>query len=374
MTCAMRLSLLRSVGNATARAVGCCDRAALRLTLRTNSSLPPAAPGIAHSGALRRAVKASAPLQCPPAKWHHGARIVSSQCHPTAPADIKDARRATKYLKGSKLVLVVGRDTKRSWQRACAKESCGKSARGATDYCVAHGGGRRCQHEGCDKSTQGATDYCVAHGGGRRCQHEGCDKSATGATDYCVAHGGGQRCDVPECDSPAYHKGPEGSSLCRAHAVKQGVMPPPVAGYSREAMNFFEQIWHRYGHDVGHRGDNEKRGLIQNSRMRPDGYDPNPIRMSFVAHSFGGTKGTVWLYHGDFFHGYPPWHPAHESRVNGGKWGPDCYRRTVDQMDTYVRHGYTVLYIFGSDVTKAKDSGVRIIDVVREHPTALLSS
>jgi hypothetical protein len=179
---------------------------------------------------------------------------------------------------------------------------------------------------------------------------------------------------VPESDSPAYHKGPEGSSLCRAHAVKQGVMPPPVAGYSREAMNFFEQIWHRYGHDVGHRGDNEKRGLIQNSRMRPDGYDPNPIRMSFVAHSIGGTKGTVWLYHGDFFHGYPPWHPEHESRVNGGKWGPDCYRRTVDQMDTYVRHGYTVLYIFGSDVTKAKDSGVRLIDVVREHPTALLSS
>ena len=36
----MRLSLLRRVGNATARAVGCCDRAALRLTLRTNCSLP----------------------------------------------------------------------------------------------------------------------------------------------------------------------------------------------------------------------------------------------------------------------------------------------------------------------------------------------
>jgi hypothetical protein len=40
VTCAMRLPLLCRVGNATARGVGCCDRAALRLTLRTNCSLP----------------------------------------------------------------------------------------------------------------------------------------------------------------------------------------------------------------------------------------------------------------------------------------------------------------------------------------------
>ena len=40
----MRLSLLCRVGNATARAVGCCDRAALRPTLRTNCSLPLAPP------------------------------------------------------------------------------------------------------------------------------------------------------------------------------------------------------------------------------------------------------------------------------------------------------------------------------------------
>ena len=40
----MRLSLLCRVGNATARAVGCCNRAALRPTLRTNCSLPLAQP------------------------------------------------------------------------------------------------------------------------------------------------------------------------------------------------------------------------------------------------------------------------------------------------------------------------------------------
>ena len=40
----MRLSLLCRAGNATARAVGCCNRAALRLTLRGNCSLPLAPP------------------------------------------------------------------------------------------------------------------------------------------------------------------------------------------------------------------------------------------------------------------------------------------------------------------------------------------
>ena len=45
----MRLSLLCRVGNATARAVGCCDRAALRLTLRTNCSLPLAPPAARSS-------------------------------------------------------------------------------------------------------------------------------------------------------------------------------------------------------------------------------------------------------------------------------------------------------------------------------------
>eukprot|EP00964_Phaeocystis_antarctica_P089450 scaffold57092_cov57-Phaeocystis_antarctica.AAC.3 len=54
----MRLSFLCRVGNATARAVGCCDRAALRLTLRTNCSLPLAPPAARPSsvglGAARR--------------------------------------------------------------------------------------------------------------------------------------------------------------------------------------------------------------------------------------------------------------------------------------------------------------------------------
>ena len=59
----MRASLLCRLGNATVRTVGCCDRAALRLTLRTNCSLPSAPlaarPSIVELGATKRPTQVS---------------------------------------------------------------------------------------------------------------------------------------------------------------------------------------------------------------------------------------------------------------------------------------------------------------------------
>jgi len=50
-------------------------------------------------------------------------------------------------------------------------------------------------HSDCDKSAQGATEFCVIHGGGELCQHpDGCDKCAQRATDFCLKHGGGKCC------------------------------------------------------------------------------------------------------------------------------------------------------------------------------------
>jgi hypothetical protein len=73
----------------------------------------------------------------------------------------------------------------------------------ASDYCRAHGGGKRCQQDGCLKSAQGDTGFCKAHGGGKRCQEEGCTKSARGDTGFCVAHGGGRRCQHAGCPKSA---------------------------------------------------------------------------------------------------------------------------------------------------------------------------
>jgi len=98
-------------------------------------------------------------------------------------------------------------------QKACATEGCTKKAISPTDYCSAHGGGKRCVAEGCNKGAVGPTDYCIAHGGGKRCAADGCNKGAVGSTDYCSAHGGGKRCAADECN-----KGARGSTdYCTTH-------------------------------------------------------------------------------------------------------------------------------------------------------------
>lgn len=100
-----------------------------------------------------------------------------------------------------------------SSSKLCKYTGCEKGARGASGFCIAHGGGRRCQKPGCHKGAEGRTAFCKAHGGGRRCESLGCTKSAEGRTDFCIAHGGGRRCSHENCTRAARGK----SGLCIRH-------------------------------------------------------------------------------------------------------------------------------------------------------------
>ena len=82
-------------------------------------------------------------------------------------------------------------------KKRCTYWECTKQAKGKTEFCVEHGGGKRCTHPECTKSAQGKTEFCVEHGGGKRCTHPECTKSAVGKTEFCKGHGGGDRC--PHC-------------------------------------------------------------------------------------------------------------------------------------------------------------------------------
>jgi hypothetical protein len=55
---------------------------------------------------------------------------------------------------------------------------------------VRYGGGKCCKFEKCGKSAQGSTDFCKAHGGGKRCNWGGgkCEKFARGRSGLCAAH------------------------------------------------------------------------------------------------------------------------------------------------------------------------------------------
>ena len=143
--------------------------------------------------------------------------------------------------------------------------------------------------------------------------------------------------------------------LCARHAVLAGTHVESKSGGSVIACKCFDR-WERLtGERIGHRiryiaaiggsraEGREITGLIPNSKLQPDGYQEE-------------TK-TVWLFHGNYFHGYPPDHPKHETRGIGGKWGPDLYKKIMEDMALYARRGYTVRYVWEheySETTRAK--------------------
>ena len=242
---------------------------------------------------------------------------------PVAPRPATKAAVKTRYRKGNHVVVRAGT----RYQRACGEPRCTKQAQRG-EWCVAHGGGQRCQHPDCEKAAvpgNGLAGRCVAHGGGQRCQHPGCEKSVK----FQVW------------------------KLCQAHAIEAGHLEVSAAGVSREAHEFFEDWRRQTGEDVLNRVKLHKGGgptgmemsglLPEHPMMKPDGFMPEE-----------GEKGTVWQYHGSFHHGFPPWHPDHETRVVGGQWGPDLYADTWHKMQLYVNAGYKVKYVWGCDYKRTK--------------------
>jgi len=132
--------------------------------------------------------------------------------------------------------------------------------------------------------------------------------------------------------------------LCSRHAVLAGTHVENKSGASIIACECFDRWELLTGERIGHRvryiacvggsrtEGREMRGLIPGRRIQPDGYQEE-------------TK-TVWLFHGNYFHGFPPDHAKHETYLNNGKWGPDLYKDTMEQMALYVKHGYTVRYVW----------------------------
>jgi len=114
--------------------------------------------------------------------------------------------------------------------KTCCVENCTKYARGKTDKCKGHGGGRRCMEKGCKKASIDKTNRCIAHGGGRRCTEVGCNTSAVSKSNKCVKHGGGVRCSESGCNKSARSK----SDKCAAHG---GGVRCMIQGCSKAATN-----------------------------------------------------------------------------------------------------------------------------------------
>jgi hypothetical protein len=110
----------------------------------------------------------------------------------------------------------------------------------------------------------------------------------------------------------------------------------------------------RYDEDRTSHGK-EKYGLVpQNPLLHPDGFEE--------------ALRTMWEYLGDWYHGFPPWHPKHETHVFRGKWGPALYKESMDRMRLFRKQGFRVRYVWESDWLAAKRANGSAADVVRELP------
>ena len=129
------------------------------------------------------------------------------------------------------------------------------------------------------------------------------------------------------------------------------------------AQKCFDRVERAFNIKIGHRitfhnvegrtvrCGSEKKGLVPDRKIAPDGYQ-------------GATK-TVWLFHGNRWHGNPPGHPKFDDL------GPfsERYRATMNTHDAYIKAGYTIKYVWEHEFQEC--CRVRfprdIQEVVREH-------
>ena len=109
----------------------------------------------------------------------------------------------------------------------------------------------------------------------------------------------------------------------------------------------------------------EVKGLVPGSAVRPDGY---------VADASGATKGTVYLFHGNHYHGYPPDHPQYSgtqtfvSKRNGTRrtfLNSELYEKTEKTTQAYLDAGYAVVEMWEHDFKEAEKHNGLLLSLVR---------
>jgi hypothetical protein len=116
--------------------------------------------------------------------------------------------------------------------RRCSLPTCDAAAVYKSDYCRSHGGGKRCSVEGCVASVYSAKEtLCFKHGGGIRCGYDGCGRAPVGKTEYCIRHGGGKRCAVENCMKGAVCEG-----LCVKHHQDAYKLESPARSGNESSM------------------------------------------------------------------------------------------------------------------------------------------
>tara|TARA_B100000767_G_C19520325_1_gene432195 strand:+ start:413 stop:703 length:291 start_codon:yes stop_codon:yes gene_type:complete len=74
----------------------------------------------------------------------------------------------------------------------------------------------------------------------------------------------------------------------------------------------------------------------------------------FVPDRDGRSKGTVYQYHGNEFHGYPPGHPEENKVLVNKMTGREAYAITQAKDRLYVDAGYRLFRIWGHEFAECQ--------------------
>lgn len=83
--------------------------------------------------------------------------------------------------------------------------------------------------------------------------------------------------------------------------------------------------------------------------------------------AFNEDTNTVYLFHGNWYHGYPPGHPKEYTTCVRGQLAHVLWEKTMQAMDVYAEEGFRVIYIWEHEYAYALKNGLSIKCSVRTH-------
>ena len=91
--------------------------------------------------------------------------------------------------------------------------------------------------------------------------------------------------------------------------------------------------------------------------------------LSYRVDGFCAETNTVYEYHGNEFHGWPPMeYPANKKPTDLNMYGftyGDLYEKTMSRMKRIKEEGYNVKFVWEHDFVRVESSKMRLEDIVK---------
>ena len=234
----------------------------------------------------------------------------------------------------------------------------------------------RCKDDGMVNIVSRMCDVCEVVVANSGFPGDACPTRCAGCRDDGMVNLVSPRCGHADCDILATCPGVDGSlnKLCAKHGYEAGTVAEYNPRASKAACRAqcalaaeglaFEHEHLNMSTMPPRWEGREVEGLVPGRRHRPDGV----LRRD-------GAVATVFFYHGNLFHGYPPGHKRYNTEQALPQRAADGhqhivntklqYESTMAAMELFRAQGYKVCYLWEHEDKAARRAKTPLLDVVR---------